>query len=359
MTINQSSTPEQYIVEIRKRYPDMTTAHQITEDGIVFGTSKRLIYKHDQSGNTLIGKFPFWYPRDYFLKSRLLSRVMRIDKCNFYKNSNGKMIGIRGGIVYSIDQDANLNPLFNIQGDCVLHRSIAEDKDGWSYFGEYFVNPQRRSVRIFKISPDLDHWEIAYEFQPRSIRHVHGIYRDPINKDSLWITVGDYAGECYIIHTDDRFNSVKYYGTGEQIWRTVNLFFSESYISWITDSHLEQNYACRMERSTGKIEIGQKFDCSNWYGCTTTEGHHIAFTTVESGPGIKRNESSIFISQDAFHWQEIYAFKKDIYRPYSFFKNGVISCPSGPLSMEKLFISGEGLSGFDGFTLELAIKSNG
>jgi hypothetical protein len=338
----------------------MTIAHQIQEDGNILGTSKRSIYEYSHHNKRkYIGKFPFSSHRDFFGFSRLLSRAMRIDKNNVFRNSNGSTIGIRGGIVYSVTEQSKMEPLFEIQGDCVLHRSISEDNEGWSYIGEYFVNPRRNTVHIYRLSPDLKTWEIAYKFPAGSIRHVHSIVQDPFDENSLWITVGDYAGECFVLQTKDRFSTVTSFGTGEQIWRAVTLFFTESHISWITDTHLEQNHACRMDRNSGQLDIGQKFDCSNWYGCTTQEGLHVAFTTVEKGPGIKRNESSIYISEDAFNWHEIYSYKKDRYRPFSVFKNGVISCPSGTMSLDNFYISGEGLIGLDGSSACLKITVNG
>ena len=270
--MKSSTNLEEYYVNIINKLTKMGIAQHVGDDGIVYGTKNRNVVTHNNDRINLIGKFPPAYPRDLFSFSRILSRAARSDKSNIYVNSAGKMLGIRGGIVYSISDDYNFIPLFKIQGDCVLHRGICQDHEGWSYFGEYFTNPDRTKVRIYRVSPDQNSWEIAYEFKAGKIRHVHSIAHDPFDKKSLWITVGDYENECYILKTDDRFKSVKYFGNGDQIWRAVTLFFTESHICWITDSHLEQNYACRMERETGKIEQGQKFDCSSWYGCTTIQG---------------------------------------------------------------------------------------
>jgi hypothetical protein len=347
---------EEYRINSINKITKMGIAQHLTENGVLYGTMNRNIvaYKNDQV--KVIGKFPPAYPRDLFSFSRILSRAARSDKSNIYVNSAGKILGIRGGVVYSISDEFNFISLFNIQGDCVLHRGICQDIEGWSCFGEYFTNPQRNEVRIHRVSPDQNSWEIAYKFKAGKIRHVHSIARDPFDEKSLWITVGDYKNECYILKTNDRFKTVKYFGNGDQIWRAVTLFFTESHVCWITDSHLEQNYACRMDRKTGEIEKGQKFDCSSWYGCTTKEGIHVAFTTVEKGPGIKRDESSIYISEDAYNWSEVLTYKKDRFRPYSIFKNGVISCPSGNLDLKNFYISGEGLVELDGVTLGLDIS---
>ena len=77
-----------YRVELKKKYPEMTIAHQIQEDGIILGTSKRSIYEYSHhKKRKYIGKFPFRLHRDFFGFSRLLSRAMRIDKNNVVRNS--------------------------------------------------------------------------------------------------------------------------------------------------------------------------------------------------------------------------------------------------------------------------------
>jgi hypothetical protein len=229
--------------------------------------------------------------------------------------------------------------LFPIQGDSVLHRSFSEDAQGNIYFGEYFMNPERRPVRIWRVAPDLKSWEVACELP--GVRHVHGIHADPFDPGVFWATVGDFAGECFLVRTQDGFQSTQRFGDGSQIWRAVNLFFTKESVNWLTDSNLELNHACRMKRVDGTLEVGQDIDCSAWYGCTTREGLHVAFTTVEQGPGILSNQSSVLLSRDAFHWEKVAGFKKDFWRPVKVFKYGVISCPEGLVGLDGCSIRAE------------------
>jgi hypothetical protein len=184
---------------------------------------------------------------------------------------------------------------------------------------------------------------------------VHGIYRDPFDPDALWATTGDFENECYFYRTDNRFKTTQRLGDGSQMWRAVRLFFTPEYICWLTDSNLVQNYACRIRRSDGEIEIGQKIDASAWYGAMTKKGHHIAFTTIEPGPGILTNKSSILVSSDGFNWKPLHQFKKDFWRPMKVFKYGVISCPTGEMSTREFYLSGEGLVGLDGTSMKVEL----
>ncbi|HEY60621.1 MAG TPA: hypothetical protein G4N92_08075 [Anaerolineae bacterium] len=348
-----------YSCEIIKKFPLITIIHQKDQDGTLWATSGRTIFYNKDGHWQHFARFPFCFPRDMFAFSRPTSRALRSDKCNLYINSHGKIMGIRGGSVFALEADKPPRFIFNIQGDCVLHRGISEDDDGWSYFGEYYMNPLRSAVRIWRVSPELTTWEIAHQFGQKEIRHVHSVTRDPFEKETFWVTVGDYRGECYLLKSDDRFQNIQRFGDGSQNWRAVNLFFTPTHICWLTDSNLQRNHACCMARRNGKLEIGHEIDNSSWYGCTTQESIHVAFTTVERGPAITSNFSDILVSHDAFHWQKVFSFKKDFFRPMRLFKYGVITCPSGLMSLEELTISGEGLVGLDGKSLQVKITRAG
>jgi hypothetical protein len=350
-------SPGSGLISIAGRETSLTIAQHVSADGALWATAGRRIVKGtEREGWHTVAEFPRCYPRDIFGWPRLAQRAARADKCNVYENAGGAVVGIRGGAVYRVES-GEVHKLAEIQGDSVLHRGLCEDPDGCIYFGEYFMNPERGPVRIWRTDPNIQSVIVAYEFKSQSIRHVHGIYRDPFDSAALWATTGDFAGQCYILQTRDRFKTIRSYGDGTQKWRAVALFFTEKHVTWLTDSNLEQNYACRMDRVSGELELGQEIDCPGWYGATTEEGISVGFTTVETGPGVKRQESSVLISEDAFHWREAMTFRKDPYRPVRVFKYGVISCPSGNMSNSRFWISGEGLTGLDGSCMRLEIRN--
>jgi len=342
-------------LRIIEQYPHMTILHHLADNGVLWGTSRRDVYVRLDGKWQHRARFPFQLPRDLFAFSRPTTRIFRADKCNIYVNRYGNILGIRAGQVYSIEANGTLQPLFRINGDCVLHASICEDEEGNVYFGEYFMNPERNAVRIWKVSANFAMWDVAYAFPAHSIRHVHGVFRDPYDEGAFWVAVGDFRGECFLLRTRDSFHTFDHFGDGTQIWRAVKLYFTREHVCWLTDSNLERNHACRMKRQTGELEMGMDIANSGWYGATTREGLSIAFTTVEKGAGITSQLSEVLVSRDAFHWKSIYAFKKDCFRPMALFKYGVISCPSGCMSQKDFYISGEGLVGLDGKSMRLAI----
>jgi hypothetical protein len=341
-------------------HPEITILHHVEESGILWGTRGRVILRgNPETEWAPVGRFPAAYPRDLFGFSRPTARAMRADKCNLYVNRAGRVLAIRAGFVYALENSGSLRRLFQLKGDSVLHGGICEDAEGWSCFGEYFMNPERSEVRIFRVDPRLETYEIAHAFPAGQVRHIHGVYRDPYDDDALWITSGDAQGECFFFRTRDRFETLEQIGEGDQRWRAVRLFFTKEHVCWITDSQLEQNTSCRWDRRSGKMEIGQHFAAPAWYGTTTREGLYLAFTTVEPGPAVTRATSAVYVSEDAYHWEEILHFAKDAWRPMKLFKYGVISCPSGVMSLRSFYISGEGLKGLDGVSATLEMEAEG
>ena len=331
--------------------------HQRQANGTLWGTTGRRILQKNPSGVWHeIGRLPFVWRRDGLAFGRLAARALRADKANVYVNTKSNVLAIRSSMVYRIRAGEAPIPLFRIQGDSVLHGGICEDPDGWVYVGEYFMNPMRSPVRIWRVDHGLENWQIAHTFPAGAIRHVHGIYRDPYDEQALWVTVGAKDGECFFFRTRDRFQSLEQFGGGGQGWRAVRLFFTPDHVCWLTDSQLEPNHSFRMERASGQVEQGATLGAPAWYGTSTTAGIHVAFTTVEPGPAVIRTSAAVLVSEDAFHWEEIHHFEKDFWRPMKVFKYGVISCPAGPMEIGELYISGEGLRDLDGSSALLEIE---
>jgi len=345
-----------FSAERKEEYPHLTLVHQIDSSGAVWATSGRniLVRKPDRDWRK-VARFPF-APRDLFNIHRMGQRAARADKCNVYKNRHEQVLAIRSGTVYLWSEKDGFQELGKIEGDCVLHGSLAEDDAGNVLFGEYTLNEQRGPVRVWRFVAAENRIEVAYTFGPGEIRHIHQVARDPFAEDSYWIFSGDFQGECYFWKTDSSFQNVMRLGDGSQKWRAVRVFFTPTHLNWITDSHIDQNYAFRMDRATGELERGQEVDASAWYGIKTTDDLYVAFTTVEEGTGIHTEYSEVLVSDDAFHWESVYRYKKDAWRPMAVFKSGVIHCPIGEYAASDLLVSGEAMVGFDGTTHRLAIS---
>ncbi len=108
-------------------------------------------------------------------------------------------------------------------------------------FGEYFNNPGRDKVRIYKYKITGMQWQNVYEFMPGQIRHIHALQEDPYT-GKLWICTGDENEEPMIGWSDDRFRTIIPIGQGNQKWRACQLVFTEENVYWGAD--------------TGSIDLG-------------------------------------------------------------------------------------------------------
>jgi hypothetical protein len=289
--------------------------------------------------------------------TRLTRRLLRLEKCNIRPTRTGQLLGIRGRRVWNLGTAKEIapRPLFEIQGDCIMHRAMAEDADGNIYFGEYFMNPDRVPAKIWRIDPELENWSAVHEFDQPRIRHVHAVHSDPYQAGRLWITMGDFQDECYLAHTDDGFETVHFQGDGTQLWRSVGLIFKEDEIGWLTDTHIEQNQVVSLSRATGELTLHARRDASSWYNVETSEGLHLCTTTVEPGPGIQTDRARLLASRDGVEWEAVAEFAKDRL-PMRGFGFGSLSLPAGEVSRHGFWLSGEGLVGLEGISLLCSVE---
>jgi len=347
-------------MQLRTQPPErpLTLVHHVDERG-VWATAGREVWFRAAGGGAWerIATFPTRLPTDLSAPLRLARRLARAEKCNLHPTRSGHLLGIRGGCAYRIE-DGHMTPLFTLQGDCVMSRSIAETPEGELYFGDYFMNPERRPVRVYRVAPDLRSHEVAVELESPRVRHVHAVHADPFVAGRLWLTTGDFEGECFLGTSDDGLRTVRYLGDGGQLWRAVGLFFHEDRIGWLTDTHIAQNYVVGLDRASEAISIHGERDASSWYAAQTTDGLCLATTTVEPGPGIHTDRARLLVSRDGVGFEVLAEFPKDPW-PMRFFGFGSLSLPAGRFSSRSFYLSGEGVRGLEGETLHCSIERAG
>jgi hypothetical protein len=339
-------------MEIQAKAPErgVVTVHHVDANGI-WATHGRSVLHAEREGMPWrkIATFPLAPPRDYASIGRLARRLLRAEKCNVHPTREGRLLGIRKGTVYSLLEPGGAppRPLFQINGACVMPRAIAEDREGNLYFGEYFGNPDRGPVRIWRVDPLLESHGVAWTFPPGSTRHIHAVHTDPFMPQRIWVTMGDFQDECWLAYTDDAFTTVHMLGDGSQLWRMVGVIFQENRLCWLTDTHIEQNHIVSMDRAGDRAVIHGDVDSSAWYMAETRDGLYLATTTVELGEGVKTDQARVLASEDGLEWEPVLSFRKDPL-PMTAFGFGSISLPSGEFPSDAFWISGEGLYGLDG-----------
>jgi hypothetical protein len=343
-------------LRVLEREPRIPIIHHADERGVWATRGRQILFRAEGGGSwRSVGRFPR-RPLDPLGVARTASRLLRLDRATVHATSGGVLLGIRGGVVHRFE-DGRADPLGGIQGNCLMNRAIAETCAGVLFFGEYLIDA-RRPIRIWRVPPDLSRMEPVYEFSAPTIRHVHGIHPDPFQPGRLWFTTGDFDGECFVGFTDDGFAHVELLGDGGQNWRTVGLLFEPDRLVWLTDSELARNRVVSMDRRTASLHFHGELSSSTWYTAKTTDGVHLATTTVEPGPSILARHAFVLDSRDALCWREAAAFEKDRL-PMPWFKFGTLSLPSGRFSSGRFWLSGEGLRGLDGASLLCALEPAG
>lgn len=200
------------------------------------------------------------------------------------------------------------------------------------YFGEYKSNSTRSPIRLLELDPRTMSIKTIHTFE--GIRHIHGVFFDKYT-DKFWITTGDSDVESIIWSTDKSFNNFERVVYGSQLFRAVKLLFTEKFIYYGTDSPLAQNYICRINRITNKVEKLQKIDSSVFWGCKVKD--FLFFSTVVEPSKINTTKYSVvWCSQDGKSWKELDRFKKDVWHA-KLFQYGQVLFPSGENNSNYLY----------------------
>lgn len=281
--------------------------------------------------------------------SRIARRALRTDKCNVVPvGRDGDFVLVRGGVVYRYDAAARALERVLVLERCrvVLHCGIAQPRQGRLYLVEYGRNLGMREVPVHASRDGGRTWERAYALPAGLARHGHGCYWDPFER-KIWITTGDFPGQCYVFVADEEFRNVERIGDGSQVYRSVAPLFEADAVHWIMDSPLEQSCHVRLDRATRCVERGQRFAAPVWYTKSLSDGWRLAATSVEPGPAVSTNRATVYATRDYSHWHEVAAFEHDGLS-MKLFKFGVIAFADGLQSSEEFYIFGEALRGLDG-----------
>ena len=170
--------------------------------------------------------------------------------------------------------------------------------DGRIILGEYFSNPSREPVRCLVLDPGADEWRELC--QMKGIRHIHGVFFDPVSQQT-WLSTGDEDGECglFILDGDTAREVIR----GGQELRMVQPLFLKEGIVYGTDSPQGENSIRILSRDTLRHESlapvpGPVF----WAG--RARGLFAFSTVVEPGSMRRERNATLWVSRDGSVWSE-------------------------------------------------------
>jgi hypothetical protein len=211
------------------------------------------------------------------------------------------------------------------------------------FWGEYFDNPHRDEVHIYASTDSGARWEVAHTFPKGAIRHVHNIVYDEW-EDCLWILTGDNSSESRILRASCDFKTVDVILSGNQQARSAALVPTPDALYFSSDTPLEANHICRLDRRGNIAEVAT-LTSSSIYGCLV--GDAVFFSTMVEPSAINSDRNvSLYGSLDGFQWLRVSSCNKDRW-PMGLFQYGNAFLPDGKNTTSLLAVTTIAVEGAD------------
>ncbi len=167
--------------------------------------------------------------------------------------------------------------------------------DKMIFFGEYFDNPGKTNVRIFKSLDNGTDWEIAHEFYAGQIRHIHSLFSDPYS-DKVWLCTGDLDKESMIGWSSDYYLNYFPIVRGSQVGRAIALVFTEDAVYWGTDTGSRDLAGIyKWDKDSKTIIKLQEISAAMFYGTRLAGGTIVMSSEIEGSRLESDDKTRLFI----------------------------------------------------------------
>jgi hypothetical protein len=275
---------------------------------------------------------------------RPVQRLLRLMFYNLIPLKNGAFV-VSFGKRIAVINDGEFHPVSGLRRACrILRGACADADDEGLFFGEYVNNPARDEIFVYRLDPAVRRSDIAYCFPARSIRHVHGVYRDPYTSD-LWCLTGDHPRECQMLRTSDRFATLDVVGAGDESWRAVSVQFTSDAVFYGSDAEFTQNYLYRIDRRTGRRDSLGPTSGPVYYSCRSGRDMYFA-VTAEMCPSQSDRCAALWRVNENGSAERVVQMAKDRWHK-KYFMPGTLHFPSGPGLANHLLFHAVGLAQAD------------
>ncbi len=322
-----------------------SVVHSCSNGELIF-SSKNNIYKIIDLNDPkpiIVAKIPLTLSKK-ISSIRTFDRFLKNSILQVHRTKNKEYLVSTGNAWWHIDLKGNISKVERFSNTRPLNRGICETKRGITYVAEYITNPNRSSVKVFR-SIDLQTFEVAWEFEKKSIRHVHALIVDPELENRIWVLTGDLNNESHFYYTDDDFNSLNCFLSAGQKSRATDLIIRKGLLYWGMDSPIEPAHIlCTSKEPPNYLEELHKLHGPAYYLTQNEAGGLYVGTTVERRSLVRNNYGYIFGLCPDNSWREILRCKKD-----SFPQFGIFYFPKGILSENFLVYSQRALKPSEGY----------
>lgn len=296
------------------------------------------------------------------LRSKLLSRIFRLEitLSEFFFEDNFLVcfekyiycLNICSGLITRVFESKNGKRPLSI----TVIQETTNFKPG-AYFGEYFANPKKDEVRIFRLGFSFE-LEVVHTFASHTIEHIHAVVYDKL-RSCFWILTGDFLKSAAIWQVSSYFKEILMVVGGDQKFRACKAFPIEEGLLYATDSQYEFNSIILLHfnnrewvekeiaRVNGPIIYGGKYKdlflfSTSVEGVSSDKTFWTKYFDRTIGPGIIEDFSHIILGNLSQGFETIFKSQKDML-PFILFQFGVFTFPTGENHTNYIFASPKAL----------------
>jgi hypothetical protein len=272
-------------------------AQDVTEDGVWASRGYDLYFKGtDQDDFHWVSRLRMPFGTSYLGSLKTARNLLNHQEIlELLVMPTGTLLAFAGGYVWrSTDigktfiKVADMDHFGLGQGRGVMPNGYTVDEQGHVYWGEYWKNPNREALRIFKSEDDGATWQIIHSLPAGDISHIHAVQYDPFSK-LLWVATGDDDAGCFIGYSFDGGKTFVEMGSGAQKWRAVSLLFTKEHVYWGMDG-ISPQYTLprvfRWNRATHKTEEVGTLNTKALYSAQLDNGTLFISTYAVGGKAI-------------------------------------------------------------------------
>jgi hypothetical protein len=274
------------------------------KNGILWATRGMIVYKLNKGENKFdrVAHIPtglsFFWLRNFSIFRRI---TIRPECVEMVATNKGDICALSAGRIWFLPSGSKKFKEtlqlshYGLGDQGIRNDGLINIYDSTVYFGEYFKNPNREKVSIFKSINNMVSWQEVYDFKPGQIRHIHAIQKDPYT-EKLWVSTGDLDEESMIAWSNNEFRSIVQIGRGSQLWRVCQLIFTEDAVYWGTDTGSDDFAGIyRWDKKTGGLEKLQKVDGIVFFGTKLANGTIVMSTNREGAKNELDNRTRLLI----------------------------------------------------------------
>ena len=339
----------------------------INQNEVLFSKLNKLfVYNLKSHDITFLTSLNKSYKQVFLGRVNILNRLFRLGVRYGILNDERKVLLVYDKCIFELDlENCLIFKSFRVpRGNTPLNIAEIKDINGFDNtvcFGEYFGNPSKNEVNIYKRS-EMGGWDIIYTFSDGKINHIHSIIPDEYN-GCVWILTGDFGDAAAIWMATDNFQNVQPVAIGKQIYRSCVAFSTPTGLLYATDSQFEVNTIRLLQKSenkwtsislgevNGPVIYGSKVKDSYVFstsveGMSTNKHGIFKYLDKEIGKGVKEDYAHIVIGNIKSGFNTIYKNQKD-FLPFILFQFGVIGFPSGFNNSNFLIFHNTALENYD------------